>query len=108
MNYLTITIIINLIVSLVFILYSLILYQSQRKMQSITPESPINTDDMESLDDYFKKMEVFVIRKKISLIKTPRKVPPIKKLRGPLVIQRDEELNLSITQNWVLPKLPHH
>ncbi len=99
MNYLTITIIINLIVSLVFILYSLILYQSQRKMQSITPESSINTDNMESLDDYFKKMEVFVIQKKISSIKTPRKVPPIKKLRGPLVIQRDEELIIKDAEN---------
>ena len=99
MNNLTITIIINLIVSLVFILYSVILYQSQRKKQEIIPETSKISENVQTLDDYFKKMEVFVIQKKISLIKPPRKAPPIKKMEGPLVIQRDEELIIKDGEN---------
>ena len=99
MIYLTITILINLIVTLVFIIYSLILYQSQRKTLEIIPETSQINKELQTLDDYFKKMEVYVIQKKISLIKPPRKAPPIKKIKGPLVIQRDEGLIIEDGEN---------
>lgn len=99
MNNLTITIIINLMVSLVFILYSLILYQSQRKKQEITADISKKEKEFQTLDDYFKKMEVLVIRKKISMIGPPKKAPPIKKVRNPLVIQKDEEFIIKDGEN---------
>ncbi|QEE17246.1 hypothetical protein DSAG12_03078 [Promethearchaeum syntrophicum] len=99
MNNLTITIIINLMVSLVFILYSLILYQSQRKKQEITADISKKEKEFQTLDDYFKKMEVLVIRKKISMIGPPKKAPPIKKERSPLVIQKDEEFIIKDGEN---------
>ncbi|MHA1474843.1 MAG: hypothetical protein ACTSQ5_06620, partial [Promethearchaeota archaeon] len=102
MNNLTITIIINLTISLVFILYSIILYQTQRKTQKDIQETSQITEDLGTLDDYFKKMEVFVIKKKISLITPPKKAPPIKKIEGPLVIQRDEELIIKDGENLLI------
>ena len=99
MNNLTITIIINLTITLVFILYTLSLYQSQKKNQDISPEISKSDENLQTLDDFFKKMEVSVIRKKISLIKPPIKAPPLKKSRGPLVIQRDEELVIKDGEN---------
>ncbi len=103
MNNLTITIIINLTISLVFILYSIILYQTQRKAQNVVQETSQITEGLDTLDDYFKKMEVFVIQKKISLISPPKKAPPIKKkIAGPLVIQRDEELIIKDGENLLI------
>ena len=99
MNNLTITIIINLTVSLVFILYSLILYQSQRKKLGNITDFSKKEENLQTLDDYFKKMEVLVIRKKISMISPPRKAPPIQKVKGSLVIQRDEELIIKDGEN---------
>ena len=92
MNNLTITIIINLTISLVFILYSLILYQSQRKNQEIIIDISKKEENIQTLDDYFKRKEVLLIRKKISMIGPPKKAPPLKKVRGPLVIQKDEDV----------------
>ena len=102
MNNLTITIIINLTISLVFILYSIILFQTQRKAQNVVQEKSQITENLDTLDDYFKKMDVFVIQKKISFITPPRKVPPIKKIEGPLVIQRDEELVIKDGENLLI------
>ncbi|MHA1719229.1 MAG: hypothetical protein ACTSWX_12800 [Promethearchaeota archaeon] len=92
MNFFTITIIINILVSLVFIISALIFYQIQKSSQRNLIGSSEITQNIVTLDDYFKKMEVFVIQKKISQIKQPKKVLPVQKIKGPLVIQRDEEL----------------
>jgi len=102
MNNLTITIIINLTITLVFILYTVILYQSQRGTQDISLETSKNEENLQTLDDYFKKMEVSVIRKKIALITPPRKAPPSKKIKGPLIIQRDEELVIEDAGNLLI------